>query len=112
MEAQMKTTARIVLALSTLMLLAGPAAHAANRVGEVPTKTVSFRDLDLSTTQGAQALYDRISGAAREVCAGVELEAFDACRMRAIEDAVKFVGSPLLSAAHRSADGVEELALR
>jgi UrcA family protein len=108
----MKTTARFVLAFSTLMLLAGPAAHAANRVGEIPTKTVSFRDLDLSTTQGAQALYDRISGAAREVCAGVDLEAFDACRARAIEDAVKFVGSPLLSAAQRSADGVEELALR
>ena len=108
----MKTTARFVLTFSTLMLLAGPAAHAANRVGEIPSKTVSFRDLDLSTTQGAQALYDRISGAAREVCAGVDLEAFDACRARAIEDAVKFVGSPLLSAAQRSADGVEELALR
>jgi len=109
----MKTTARFVLALSTMMLLAGPAAHAANRVGEVPTKTVSFRDLDLSTTQGAQALYDRITGAAREVCAGVDLEAFDACRALAIEGAVKDVGNPLLSAAHRSAaDRVEELALR
>ena len=109
----MKTTARIVLTLSTLMLLAGPAAYAANRVGEVPTKTVSFRDLDLSTTQGAQALYDRITGAAREVCVGVDLEAYDACRANAIEGAVKDVGNPLLSAAHRSAaDRVEELALR
>ena len=109
----MKTTARIVLTLATLMLLAGPAAYAANRVGEVPTKTVSFRDLDLSTTQGAQALYDRITGAAREVCAGVDFEAFDACRANAIEGAVKDVGNPLLSAAHRSAaDRVEELALR
>jgi UrcA family protein len=109
----MKTTVRIALALSTLMLLAGPAAHAANRVGEVPTKTVGFGDLDLATTQGAQALYARLKDAAREVCAGTELAEFDACRARAIEDAVNYVGSPLLSAAHRSAaDGVEELALR
>jgi UrcA family protein len=107
----MKTTARLVLALSTLMLLAGPAAHAANRVGDVPTKTVSFRDLDLSTQLGAQALYGRIEAAAREVCRGTDLADYEACRARAIEDAVKNVGNPLLSAAHRSdADRFAEVA--
>ena len=106
----MKTTARFVLALSTLMLLAGSAAHAANRAGDVPTKTVSFRDLDLSTAYGAQALYDRIEAAAREVCRGTELMDYNACRARAIEGAVKHVGNPLLSAA--AADRFEELALR
>jgi UrcA family protein len=111
MEAQMKTTARLVLAFSTLMLLAGPAAHAADRVGDVPTKTVSYRDLDLSTAQGAQALYGRIESAAREVCRGTEFSDFDACRARAIEGAVNDVGNPLLSAASRSASH-EELALR
>ncbi|HEY3518465.1 MAG TPA: UrcA family protein [Gammaproteobacteria bacterium] len=107
----MKTTARVFLALSTLMLLSG-SAYAANRVGDVPTKTVRFRDLDLSTAQGARALYDRIESAAREVCRGTEFAQFDACRARAIEDAVKYVGSPLLSAADRSAREREELALR
>jgi UrcA family protein len=102
-------TARFALALSTLMLLAG-AAHAANRVGDVPTRTVSFGDLDLSTAHGAQALYDRIEAAAREVCAGTELVEVHACRARAIEEAVKYVGSPLLSAVNRSAP--EELAVR
>ncbi|HEX7236955.1 MAG TPA: UrcA family protein [Gammaproteobacteria bacterium] len=105
----MKTTARLVLSLSTLMLLCG-AAQAADRVGDIPTKTVSFRDLDLSTVVGAQALFGRIEAAAREVCRGTELADYDACRARAIEGAVKDVGSPLLSAASRSA--VEELALR
>jgi UrcA family protein len=95
----MKTTARFTLALSTLMLLVGPAAHAADRVGDVPTKTVSFRDLDLSTARGAQALYDRIESAAREVCRGTEFADYDACRARAIEGAVKEVANPLLSAA-------------
>jgi UrcA family protein len=107
----MKTTARLVLALSTLMFLAAPAAHAANRVGDVATKTVRFRDLDLSTQLGAQALYDRIEAAAREVCRGAELADYDACRARAIEDAVRGVGNPLLSAAHRSdADRFAEVA--
>ena len=109
----MKTTARFVLALSTLMLIGAASAHPTSRVGEVPTKTVSFRDLDLSTAQGAQALYVRLENAAREVCAGAELTELHACRVRAVEDAVKDVGSPLLNATHRSAaDRVEEVALR
>jgi UrcA family protein len=99
------------LALSSLMLLSG-SAYAADRVGDVPTKTVSFRDLDLSTAQGAQALYDRLDAAAREVCRGTEFADFDVCRARAIDDAVNLVGSPLLSAANRSAHDREELALR
>ncbi|HSC15426.1 MAG TPA: UrcA family protein [Gammaproteobacteria bacterium] len=107
----MKTTARLALTLSTLMLLVGSAAHAANRIGDVPTKTVSFRALDLSTSQGAQALYDRIEAAAREVCRGAELADYDACRARAIEGAVNDVSHPLLSAAHRSgADRFAEVA--
>jgi UrcA family protein len=107
----MKTTARLFLTLSTLVLLSG-SAYAADRVGDVPTKTVSFRDLDLSTADGAQALYVRIEAAAREVCRGTEFAEFDACRARAIEDAVTYVGSPLLNAANRSARDREELALR
>ena len=108
----MKTTARLILSLSTLMSLCG-AAQAADRVGDVPTKTVSFRDLDLSTADGAHALYGRIEAAAREVCRGTELADYDACRARALEDAVKYVGNPLLSAASRSAaESNEEIALR
>ena len=99
----MKSTHRFTLALSTLMLLAGSAtALAATRVGEIPTKTVSYRDLDLSTAHGAEALYDRIATAAREVCRGTDLSSNRACRVRAVDDAIRAVGSPLLSSIHRS----------
>ena len=53
----MKTASRFALGLSTLSLLAGSAtALAGSRVGEISTKTVSFRDLDLSTASGAETL--------------------------------------------------------
>ena len=110
----MKTAHRFALVLSTLSLLAGSAtALAAGRAGELATKTVSFRDLDLSTSSGAEALYERIATAAREVCRGAELASLHECRSRAVDDAVKGVGSPLLSSIHRSTIGrTENLVLR
>ena len=110
----MKTASRFALALSTLSLLASSAtALAGSRVGEIPTKTVSFRDLDLSTAGGADALYERITAAAREVCRGTELASMHACRAQAIEDAVKGVGNPLLSSVHRSTiERIENLVRR
>jgi UrcA family protein len=110
----MKTASRFVLALSTLSLLAGSAtALAGTRVGDIPTKKVTFKDLDLSTASGAEALYQRITDAAREVCRGAELNAIRSCRAIAVEDAVKGVGSPLLSSVHRSSvERVENLARR
>ena len=110
----MKTASRFALAFSTLSLLAGSAtALAGTRLGDIPTKTVSFRDLDLSTASGAEALYERIAAAAREVCRGAELNAIHECREIAIEDAVKGVGNPLLSSVHRSTvERVENLVRR
>lgn len=110
----MKTANRFALVLSTLSLLAGSAtALATSRVGEIPTKTVSFRDLDISTSTGAAALYDRITAAARQVCRDTDFASIHACRARAVDDAVKGVGSPLLISIHRSTNGrVENLVLR
>ena len=110
----MKTTSRSVLALSTLALLGWSATTLAapSRVGEVATKVVRFKDLDLSTAEGAQTLYERIVFAARIVCrdAGSEMRE---CRARAVDDAVRAVGRPLLSSVHRSsAERVEEVVLR
>ena len=111
----MKISARSVLTLSTLLALGWSATTLAapSRVDEVVTKTVRFGDLDTATAIGAEKLYERIASAARIVCRGAPQAAVRECRARAVDDAVRIVGSPLLSSIHRStADGVEEVVLR
>jgi UrcA family protein len=114
-EAFVKTAARSVLALSTLVLLGWSATTlgAPSRVGDIATKVVRFKDLDLSTAVGAQTLYERITEAARVVCRDTAYREIHECRARAVDDAVRAIGSPLLSSVHRStADRVEEVVLR
>ena len=112
----MKATSRSVLALATLLASLGwsaTALAAPTRVGEVATKVVRFKDLDLSTAEGAQTLYERITMAARIVCRDAPYAQERACRARAVDDAVRMVGRPLLSSVHRSTvDRVEEVVLR
>jgi UrcA family protein len=87
-------------------LLAGSvgAAQAATSTDEVPSVVVRYGDLDLSTTEGARVLYQRISVAARQVCPApvtrVLALAFKdrACREAAIERAVNTVNNPRLAA--------------
>ncbi|HVW67563.1 MAG TPA: UrcA family protein [Steroidobacteraceae bacterium] len=96
------------LARNTLLavcLLTGSlgVAHAASW-DEVPSRKVSYSDLDLSTAAGTRALYSRITAAARMVCpeennadlAGVVRAR--TCRREAIERAVASVNSPQLAA--------------
>ena len=86
----MKTSGRYAVILSTACLLGGSAATLAapSRVGEVATKTVKFADLDLSTADGAQALYERLVPAARSVCRDPDVSLKRDCRTRAVEAAV------------------------
>jgi UrcA family protein len=114
-EALMKTTARSFLVLSTLVLLgaAASAIAAPSSVGEVATKVVRFKDLDLATAVGAQTLYERITAAARIVCRDAAYTEVRECRARAVDEAVRTVGNPLLSSVHGSTvDRVEEVVLR
>jgi UrcA family protein len=111
----MRTSARFALTLSALSLLVGSATALAapSTDSEVVTKVVRFKDLDLATGAGAEMLYERIAGAARVVCRGAAHADVRTCRARAVEDAVRTVGSPLLSSIHRStSDRVEEVVLR
>jgi UrcA family protein len=111
----MKTTSRAVLALSTLALLGWSATTLAapSRVGDIATKVVRFKDLDLSTAEGARTLYERITFAARIVCRDADSREMRECRARAVDDAVRAVGRPLLSSVHRSTlDRVEEVVRR
>jgi UrcA family protein len=73
-----------------------------------PQVIVKFADLDLSTSQGAVALYGRIRGAAEDVCSRmyISTEAYrrhkDVCLQKLIADAVIKVNEPALSAVFAS----------
>lgn len=112
----MKTSIRSVLSASLLLLVGWSvsASAAPDKDSEFVTKTVRFGDLDLSTAPGAQALYDRIRIAARDVCRdSASYRAMHECRAAAVEGAVRGVANPLLSSVHRSTvDAVEEVVRR
>jgi UrcA family protein len=77
-----------------------------------PQVTVKFGDLDVSTSQGAAALYRRIHGAAVNVCSRMYVESQsyrwhgNACLQTVIGDAVTKVNRPALSAVFASKSGV------
>ena len=111
----MKIPARSAAALSACLLLAWSASAygADGSDAAVVARTVKFKDLDISKAEGAQALYGRISAAARDVCRAEPYNFVRGCRARAVDDAVTGVGSPLLMSIHRSAvERVEEVVLR
>ena len=66
----MKIAIRSALTLSACLLLGWSTAAlgAADTVDGLSLKTVKFKDLDISTANGAHALYGRIGAAARDVC--------------------------------------------
>jgi UrcA family protein len=70
---------------------------------DVPSKTVKFADLNITSEAGAKVLYGRIRAAARDVCepsGGRDLvlaAAAHACIEKAIDKAVKDVNSPVLT---------------
>jgi UrcA family protein len=70
----------------------------------LPTRTISYADLDISKPAGAKVLYGRIRSAANQVCdysAYWEMSLRQTqhdCVEKAIDKAVKQVDSPALSA--------------
>ena len=70
----------------------------------LPSKKVSYADLDISKEAGAKVLYSRIVAAAKQVCqeSGYKdlgaMQRVNGCVDRAINNAVKQVDSPALSA--------------
>src|SRR5450432_3579426 len=73
---------------------------------EVPQKTVKFADLNVTSTQGAAALYSRIRTAANLVCLPLDhgdlnsKQLMDTCIHKAIADAVARVDQPALYAVY------------
>jgi UrcA family protein len=90
-------------AFTSAACLAG-AAQASAAVGPRST-TVSYRDLNLSTIEGATVLYQRLKHAADWVCdeRGTALERYriwQSCYRVAIADAIAKVSSPLVTQLH------------
>lgn len=108
----MKFATRSAL-LSACLLLGWSGSALGAGLDGLETKTVKFKDLDISTANGAQALYGRIGAAARDVCRAESYATARNCRALAVDQAVQGVGSPLLNSIHRSAvERVEEVVLR
>jgi UrcA family protein len=94
------------LLLCGAMTVCGLAATVRAADDGVPKELVKFADLDISKPAGAKALYGRIAAAANHVCReSGSRDAFNwdtfkerRCVDKAIENAVKAVNAPALSA--------------
>jgi UrcA family protein len=105
MDTTIQTTFRpAALLLCGAMTVGGLQATARAADDGLPKETVSYADLDISKPAGAKTLYGRIVTAARHVCRdnsygnlfGMKQERI--CEDKAIDNAVKAVGAPELSA--------------
>jgi UrcA family protein len=93
-------------------LLAAPTLVCADTLAETSAKVVHFADLNINNRQGAEELYRRIQGAARDVCGPREYagsrtpsSAWQACMADAVKTAVQKVDRPLLTAYYDEHDG-------
>jgi UrcA family protein len=100
------THPRTLIATSILAVLVSSFAVVCSAADstDVPKAIVRYADLDISTSQGAAVLYNRIRSASEGLCAPLDrgdLESkflFKTCVQQAIEGAVAKVDRPTLSA--------------
>ena len=89
-------------------------AHADEAVDGVPTRTIHYSDLNLSTTAGAAVLYRRIRQAAEQVCgyegtqSVVQQAPAKACVNRAVLASVRSVNIPMLTSEYNTRAGVAQ----
>jgi UrcA family protein len=109
-----RINSRSILATSLATALIGLSVtgHAADQTGPRPPSTVvHYGDLDLTSAQGVQRLYQRIVGAAKEVCNGWsdrelnEYARHRICIQESTSRAVAAVGKPALAALHAAKSG-------
>jgi UrcA family protein len=102
--------------LMTAMFAAATALSASAYAG--PTaKIVSYADLDLSRTAGAEVLLRRVEGASESVCGGTPsirdlamTAAFRRCVRENIDEAVATIDAPLLTSIHERTHGFVNIA--
>jgi UrcA family protein len=103
-------------AIISALALSFASVCSANEDATPPQVIVKFADLDLSTPQGALALYGRIQSAADNVCLRVLSDAAYrlhkyACEQILIGDAVTRVNRPVLSAVFAYKHGMPQPAV-
>jgi UrcA family protein len=99
--------------IATLLLVSVLASlnHSAN-ADPAPQVSVRFTDLDLTRTEGAAALYQRLQRAAASVCGSADTKDLPgvtrvhACIRTAIDEAVAKVDQPTLTAYYRNRNPV------
>jgi UrcA family protein len=102
------------MGMAWVILASGPStwvANAAQADEAMPHKVVSFKDLNLSSTEGAAVLYERIKSASNEVCG--KRDRFDLWRSRtlqicindAMSRAVAQVNRPMLTSLYNAKTG-------
>ena len=100
---------RHAAALASVVCLLSTATVLPAEARELSVK-VDYKDLNLSTMNGASTLYLRIEGAARFVCGEPgrridELRYWKTCYSNAVNHAVTEVNSPLLTSLYRKQYG-------
>ena len=104
MNISIKNTAQAAFFLGGAILLSALHLTATAAEQPLPSKRVSYADLDISKPAGAHLLYTRIVRAAHQVCEVdnprnlVMQSSVDLCVESAIYNAVRDVGAPALSA--------------
>ena len=95
---------RVVVAAVFAIAVSTPASFAqiSLQEGEIPKTTVRYADLNLSTEEGARALYSRLIAAAQKVCptradtllALKQIREVDRCVTETVQRAVKEIKDP------------------
>jgi len=100
--------------LALITLASAAASSNPREAEEVRSEKVNFADLNVNTLAGVNVLYDRITRAARLVCAPADESKhhgeFAQCYQTAIDAAIAKVNNPLLSAIHQNRSGSPKLA--
>ena len=100
----------LISALATIALAAVCQSATAQTplIAKTKQMTISFGDLNVHSQVGAGVLLNRLRMAARIVCGPEPMfldlsgrHFYDACRKRALDDAVAAIGSPKLNEAYR-----------
>jgi len=103
----MNSTASIKLLLTSTVVAMGLGFAGLSVAGE-PQATVAYRDLAVSTPQGAAMLYTRIRSAADQICSPLDHGDLpskahkNSCMDQVIADAVVRVGEPQLVSVYNS----------